>query len=39
MSTADLRCRITYGNPAFAQASGCAPASLIGQPNNLVRHP
>ena len=39
MSTADLKSRITYCNPAFAQVSGCAPESLIGQPNNLVCHP
>ena len=39
VSTTDLKGRITYANPAFAEASGFSEEELIGQPHNIVRHP
>ncbi|WP_136064756.1 methyl-accepting chemotaxis protein [Modicisalibacter radicis] len=39
ISRTDLKGRITYVNPAFAEVSGFAREELIGSPHNLVRHP
>lgn len=39
VSATDLKSRITYCNPAFAEVSGFARDELIGQPHNLIRHP
>ncbi|MCQ9616020.1 methyl-accepting chemotaxis protein [Paenalcaligenes niemegkensis] len=39
ISKTDLKGRITYANPAFIDISGYAREELIGQPQNIVRHP
>lgn len=39
VSTTDLRGMITYANDEFIRVSGFTQAELIGQPQNLVRHP
>ncbi|PMR68687.1 methyl-accepting chemotaxis protein [Halomonas heilongjiangensis] len=39
ISRTDLKGRITYANPAFAEVSGFSHDELIGAPHNLVRHP
>ncbi|GHE21321.1 PAS domain-containing methyl-accepting chemotaxis protein [Halomonas urumqiensis] len=39
ISRTDLKGRITYANPTFAEVSGFSQAELIGAPHNLVRHP
>ena len=39
VSLTDLKGRITYANPAFAEASGFALDELIGKAHNVVRHP
>ncbi len=39
VSVTDLKGRITYCNPAFAEVSGYSTVELLGQPHNLVRHP
>ncbi|MDI5987272.1 methyl-accepting chemotaxis protein [Halomonas sp. M4R5S39] len=39
ISRTDLKGRITYANPAFAEVSGFRHDELIGAPHNLVRHP
>ncbi len=39
VSVTDLKGRITYCNPAFAEVSGYLSAELLGQPHNLLRHP
>lgn len=39
VSTTDLKGRITYCNSSFIQASGFSREELIGQPQNIVRHP
>ncbi|MEI7968387.1 MAG: PAS domain-containing methyl-accepting chemotaxis protein [Betaproteobacteria bacterium] len=35
----DLKGKITYANPAFAEISGFAEEELVGKPHNVVRHP
>ena len=39
VSTTDLRGVITYGNEEFIRISGFTRDELIGQPQNVVRHP
>lgn len=39
VSTTDLRGLITYANDEFIRVSGFTQDELIGQPQNLVRHP
>lgn len=39
VSTTDLHGNITYANPYFVLVSGFTEAELIGQPQNIVRHP
>lgn len=39
VSKTDLGGRITYVNPYFVEISGFTEAELIGQPQNLIRHP
>jgi len=39
VSVTDLKGRITYCNPAFAEVSGYSMNELLGQPHNIVRHP
>ena len=39
VTTTDLKGRITYCNPMFIRASGFSESELIGQPQNIVRHP
>ena len=39
ISVTDLKGRITYCNPNFAEVSGYERQELMGQPHNLVRHP
>ncbi|MFZ1376566.1 MAG: methyl-accepting chemotaxis protein [Geothrix sp.] len=39
VSTTDLRGVITYGNEEFIRISGFTQDELIGQPQNIVRHP
>lgn len=39
VSTTDLRGIITYANDEFIRVSGFTREELIGQPQNLVRHP
>lgn len=35
----DAQSRITYANRRFMQVSGYAESELLGQPQNIVRHP
>ena len=39
MSITDLKGKITYVNPYFAEVSGFSAEELVGQPHNIVRHP
>ena len=39
VSKTDLNGNITYVNPYFCEISGFTEAELIGQPQNIVRHP
>ncbi|MDO8439377.1 MAG: methyl-accepting chemotaxis protein, partial [Telluria sp.] len=39
VSTTDLDGNITYVNPYFCEISGFSEAELLGQPQNIVRHP
>ncbi|WP_432241542.1 methyl-accepting chemotaxis protein [Herbaspirillum robiniae] len=39
MSTTDTSSLVTYANSTFLKVSGFAPAQILGQPHNLVRHP
>ena len=39
VSTTDLDGNITYVNPAFVEASEFSEEELLGQPQNIVRHP
>ena len=39
VSTTDLKGRITYANPAFVEVSGFSADELMGQPQNIIRHP
>ena len=39
ISTTDHKGIILTGNKVFARVSGWAPAELIGQPHNILRHP
>ena len=39
VSKTDLNGNITYVNPYFMQVSGFSEAELLGQPQNIVRHP
>jgi aerotaxis receptor len=39
VSKTDLDGNITYVNPYFCQISGFTEAELLGQPQNIVRHP
>jgi len=39
VSRTDLRGNITYANPAFIEVSGYSGEELLGQPQNIVRHP
>lgn len=39
VSTTDLQGNITYANPYFIQVSGYTEDELIGQPQNILRHP
>jgi aerotaxis receptor len=39
VSTTDLQGNITYANPYFVQVSGYTEDELIGQPQNILRHP
>ena len=39
VSTTDLQGNITYANPYFIQVSGYTEAELLGQPQNILRHP
>ena len=39
VSTTDLDGNITYVNPYFCEVSGFEEAELIGQPQNIIRHP
>jgi aerotaxis receptor len=39
VSKTDLDGNITYVNPYFCEVSGFTEAELIGQPQNIVRHP
>jgi aerotaxis receptor len=39
MSTTDTQSRITYANAAFISVSGFERDEVIGQPQNMVRHP
>lgn len=39
VSTTDLQGNITYANPYFIQVSGYTEEELIGQPQNILRHP
>lgn len=35
----DLKSRITYANPIFMSITGYRESELLGQPQNIVRHP
>ncbi|SFV07756.1 methyl-accepting chemotaxis protein [Pseudoduganella namucuonensis] len=39
VSKTDLKGKITYVNPYFAEVSGFSQEELLGAPHNLVRHP
>ena len=39
ISTTDLQGNITYASPYFIEASGFSEAELIGEPQNILRHP
>ncbi|MET0320957.1 MAG: methyl-accepting chemotaxis protein, partial [Duganella sp.] len=39
VSKTDLQGNIVYVNPYFTQISGFSEAELLGQPQNIVRHP
>ncbi|MDX2300109.1 MAG: methyl-accepting chemotaxis protein [Xanthomonadaceae bacterium] len=39
VSTTDLKGKITHCNPTFVKISGFTREELIGQPQNIIRHP
>ncbi|HWK96589.1 MAG TPA: methyl-accepting chemotaxis protein [Pseudolabrys sp.] len=39
VSTTDLQGNITYANTYFVEASGYSESELIGEPQNILRHP
>ncbi len=39
VSTTDVDGNITYVNPYFCEVSGFSEAELLGQPQNIIRHP
>ena len=39
VSTTDLKGKITYVNPTFVEVSEFSTEELLGQPQNIVRHP